>query len=74
MSFYEKIKEIFDQMYDVVFKDGKEFKVYRRVFLEGSFLFKKVLNSEMKEFIEEIFCLEMICEFVMEKVLEYVCL
>lgn len=36
-------------------------------------MFKKVLNSETKESTEEIFRLEMICESVTEKVLEYVC-
>ena len=56
-----------------MFKDGKEFKAHRRVLSEGSLLFKKVLNSETKESTEEIFRLEMICESVTEKVLEYVC-
>lgn len=53
-------------------EDGKEFKVYRSVFLEVCFFFEKLFNSDMREFNEGVVCLEMLFGYFVRDILEFI--
>ncbi|KAL9955656.1 hypothetical protein ACROYT_G037009 [Oculina patagonica] len=67
-------KDSLDQPCDVVLmvEDGKEFKAHRKVLLEASPFFEKMLNSDMKESKEGVVRLEMFSESVMAATLEFI--
>ena len=60
--------------YDVtlVAKDGKEFKAHRKVLLNASPFFEKLLNSGMKETKERVILLEIITDTQMTDILKFI--
>ena len=67
-------QETLDEPFDVTLlvKDGKELKAHRRVLSEASTFFNKLLNSDMRESNEGIVRLEMLSEFGMRDILEFI--
>ena len=66
-------QETIDHPFDVtlVVEDGKEFKAHGSVLSKGSTFFEKLLNSGMKESTEGVIRLEMLTEFVMRQIMEF---
>ena len=67
-------KDTLHQPCDVVLmvKDGREFKVHRRVLSEASPFFERLLNSGMKESQEGLVRLEMFTESIMAATLQFI--
>ena len=66
-------QETIDHPFDVtlVVEDGKEFKAHGSVLSKGSTFFEKLLNSAMKESTEGVIRLEMLTEFVLRQIMEF---
>ena len=65
----ETIDDPFD--FTLVVEDGKELKAHRSVLSEGCMFFEKLLNSGMRESTEGVIRLEMLSEFVMRQIMEF---
>ena len=66
-------QETIDYPFDVtlVVEDGKELKAHRGVLSKGSTFFEKLLDNGMKESTEGVIRLEMLSEFVMRQIMEF---
>ena len=56
----------------LVVKDGKEFQAHRSVLSQASSFFEKLLDSDMKESNEGVIRLEIVSEFQMADILEFI--
>ena len=56
----------------VLIKNGKAFKIHRKVLSKASPFFENLLNSGMKEAIEGVIQLDMLTESVVEHILQFI--